>query len=236
MSKRKLALLNFDQCFELEKDSAVLQSHHLAYGILTRRDTSCAPWKNGDLFCWNDKWYIICGTAIVNGHPCIMASHMAIAESFKLETLNTLSVKKIAVEKIIGHEPYQMTPFELPDCFLVSKNWKRPCHRVVLSKHCGKLSEQIRELKPGGEINLPEQFTEAIIDDILTSIYEAKPTNPEIVSTQLLLEWGFYTLIEFVKDIPIDADNLAALSEAVFSGRYGYLPRIRATLTKALSQ
>ena len=132
-------------------------------------------------------------------------------------------------------------PEEYPDCILTSTNsegikWTRPCHRVIMSRESDRLAREIWKVKAGGELKLPDEFTEAVVDALLKAIYEGKPLDPKVVTIKFLLEWGFFNLLDRVEDLEINEENCGPLTEAAFCGRYGPMVNIKEKIIKSLSK
>lgn len=211
---------------------------------LERRDSVCSPWITGDWFIKDGEWNVVIGFAQSGNKHYVVSCLGKDASFLSVSDMTPEDIEEVLVSEIRGsHEFFPMTPYDFPDCFLVSsssdesKRWKRPCHRVVIAKNSGKLTEQVRVMQLGSDIVLPEEdFSEEIIDDLLNSMYEGKPCDTKLVPVALVLEWGFYKLLEYYKEIPITPEIMSSITQAVFEGKYGLMPNTRKFLIDQLGK
>lgn len=135
----------------------------------------------------------------------------------------------------------KIEPEAYPDLIVKGKDsdrsWVRPCHRAILAKHSSKFGDLMRDVKPGAELEINDsEITEKQFDCLLETMYFDRPLDSTVVPTELLLNYGFFSLLEFVDDLVITEENCGPLTEAIFSKNHGPMTKVRKLLQGELSK
>lgn len=137
---------------------------------------------------------------------------------------------------------HELRPTTYPDLFLVinDKNGatiRKPCHRGMVAEFSRRMSDEIRNMKPGEDLKLPEEeFTEEVLDEFISVIYDCKEPDLEIITLKTLLEWGCFRILDRIHDLTIDQNSIVSITEAITSGDYGRLDRLRMAVIKYLKE
>jgi hypothetical protein len=240
MSKRKHPLFGCPayKCSKIDG----LNDTHSVMTIIDRTEAS-ANMLTGDIFrSANGKNYVVLGSMRENNIPSICTIRLDPRKNLEVFSVDVLKTQKefvIPVPHLI--EPIILKPTTYPDLFLVRTGddgvtVKKPCHRAMIAEHSAKLADKIREMKPGGEITMPaDESSEQAIDEFISVVYgEKRVPDTNILTTRLLFEWGCFRILDKIDDLVIDSDTLVSPTEALASGKYGDLHKLKEAIMEYL--
>lgn len=184
-----------------------------------------------------------------NGCRMVIGYDKSGTEIYLVPTRHFVGESTSTVDKVSSH--YVMPPESLPgpkiepeaypDLIVKGKDsdrsWVRPCHRAILAKCSRKFGDLMCDIKPGAELEINDsEITEKQFDCLLGTMYFDKPIDNTIVPTQLLLNYGFFSLLEYADDLVITEENCGPLTEAIFSKNHGPMTKVRKLLQGELSK